>query len=156
MLRHFKNEKICLVHLSGIKDFEMTKKLSEEAGKKTADYRLLPYMHDIATALAASDLVVSRAGATAISEIALKELASILVPYPYASDDHQTVNARLFFEKGAAAVIPDRQLSGKTLFDEITGLMGDRKKLEKMSENAAQLAVSDAAGKIKGLLYETV
>jgi UDP-N-acetylglucosamine--N-acetylmuramyl-(pentapeptide) pyrophosphoryl-undecaprenol N-acetylglucosamine transferase len=91
--------------------------------------------------------VVARSGGS-IFEIAAHERPMILIPYPYAAADHQTENARYMEREGAALVIPDGELSGPRLAQEVGGLLGDPARLSAMGRAASKLARPDAAGRI--------
>jgi UDP-N-acetylglucosamine--N-acetylmuramyl-(pentapeptide) pyrophosphoryl-undecaprenol N-acetylglucosamine transferase len=81
------------------------------------------YLDDPRTAYAAADAIVARAGASTLAEIAATGTPSLLVPYPHASDDHQTRNAEVFVRVGAARLVPDRDLDGRRLFEELQALL---------------------------------
>jgi UDP-N-acetylglucosamine--N-acetylmuramyl-(pentapeptide) pyrophosphoryl-undecaprenol N-acetylglucosamine transferase len=110
------------------------------------DYDLREYLPlaDFADALAAADLVVARAGGS-VFEIVAHGLPAILVPYPHASADHQSTNARWMADAGAAVVIADDELSGARLGGEVATLLADRERLRSMAAAAASLARPDAA-----------
>ncbi len=108
------------------------------------NYDLRPYIDGLGEALAACDLCVSRAGGS-IFEIAAAGKPAILVPYPYASADHQTANARWMADAGAAVVVPDHELTAARLGVEVGGLLGDPSRLAAMASAAAGLARPDAA-----------
>lgn len=110
-------------------------------------YDLRPYIHDFGEALLAADLVVARAGGS-IFEIAAHGKPAILVPYPYASADHQAANARWMVEAGAAIVIPDGELDGARLAHEVGALLHDPGHLAAMAHASAALARPDAAREI--------
>jgi UDP-N-acetylglucosamine--N-acetylmuramyl-(pentapeptide) pyrophosphoryl-undecaprenol N-acetylglucosamine transferase len=110
-------------------------------------YDLRGYIPDFGDALLASDLVVARAGGS-IFEIASHGRPAILVPYPYATADHQAANARYMEKAGAAIVIPDDELTGPRLAQEVGRLLGDRSTLAAMARASAALARPDAARQI--------
>lgn len=107
-----------------------------------------PFFDNMAAALAACDLVVSRSGATAIAEIETVGRPSVLVPYPYATEGHQMKNARAVEKAGAAVVVPDDELTAERLADEVIALTGDRARLALMAERAGALARPDAAERV--------
>ncbi len=94
------------------------------------------FLDDMGGAYAAADLVVARAGAMTLAELAASGVPSILVPYPWAAEDHQTTNALKFAERGAARVIPQAQLTAERLADTIRTLLDDRVELARMGEAA--------------------
>jgi UDP-N-acetylglucosamine--N-acetylmuramyl-(pentapeptide) pyrophosphoryl-undecaprenol N-acetylglucosamine transferase len=112
-----------------------------------AHYDLRGYISDFGEALLASDLVVARAGGS-IFEIAAAGKPAVLIPYPYATADHQSANARFMERAGAAVVIPDVELTAPRLAQEVGGLLADRKRLAAMANAAVALARPDAAGEI--------
>ena len=107
-------------------------------------YDLRPYIADFGQALAACDLCVARAGGS-IFEIAAAGKPAILVPYPHASADHQTANARWMADAGAAVVVPDDELTAARLGSEVGALLDDPSRLAAMASASAALARPDAA-----------
>jgi UDP-N-acetylglucosamine--N-acetylmuramyl-(pentapeptide) pyrophosphoryl-undecaprenol N-acetylglucosamine transferase len=114
-------------------------------------YDLRGYLPDFGQALLASDLVVARAGGS-IFEIAAHGRPAVLIPYPYATADHQSANARFMERAGAAVVIPDRELSASRLAHEVGQLLADRSRLAEMARASADLARPDAAQVVAGEL----
>ncbi len=110
--------------------------------------RVVAFLRDIHLAYAVADLVVCRSGAMTLAEIAACGTPAILVPYPYAAHNHQEVNANNLVERGAAALVPDRELNGERLAKEIAHLVADRQTLRRMSANARTFARLDAAERI--------
>lgn len=106
------------------------------------------FIDDVAQAYGWADLVLARAGALTVSELAAAGVGSILVPYPYAVDDHQTHNARHFESAGAAVLLNEATLDAHGLCDEIRRLDGDRAQLLGMAQSARQRASLMAAEKI--------
>jgi UDP-N-acetylglucosamine--N-acetylmuramyl-(pentapeptide) pyrophosphoryl-undecaprenol N-acetylglucosamine transferase len=97
-----------VLHQTGEKDAQEVTSGYSDAG---VDAVVLPYIHDMAAAYAAADLVVSRSGATTVAELAVCGKEAVLIPYPYAADNHQEHNARSLAERGAAAVIVQKDLT---------------------------------------------
>ena len=104
---------------------------------------LVAFIDDMARAYAAADLVICRAGAVTIAELSAGGMASILVPFPHAVDDHQTANARFLADRGAALLLPQRELTAERLAALIRSL--DRPKLLEMAKQARALGKPDAA-----------
>ena len=96
----------------------------------------------------AADLVICRAGATTIAELLFFGLPSVLIPYPYAADKHQNLNADYLFRNGAALMEEEKVLTGENLAKIIKSLMENPERLEKMSAVAKSLSLSDAADRI--------
>jgi UDP-N-acetylglucosamine--N-acetylmuramyl-(pentapeptide) pyrophosphoryl-undecaprenol N-acetylglucosamine transferase len=103
-------------------------------------------------AFAAADLVVCRSGAGAVSELAAAGKPAILVPFPFAADDHQTRNAEAMQRGGAARLVADAEMDGKRLFALATELAGSAGELEKMARAARQLAKPGAARRAAEIL----
>jgi UDP-N-acetylglucosamine--N-acetylmuramyl-(pentapeptide) pyrophosphoryl-undecaprenol N-acetylglucosamine transferase len=129
-----------VVHQSGERNLDSLKKNYE---KENIQAELLAFIDDMARRYAEADLVICRAGAMTVSELAAGGIASVLVPFPYAVDDHQTANARFLSEKGAAILLPQRELTPEKLCALLTSL--DRKKLLEMAGQANALGRPDAA-----------
>jgi len=115
---------------------------------------LVPFIDDMPGAFARSDLVVCRSGAGAVAELAAAGKPSILVPFPYAADDHQLRNAEAFAAAGAARLVLDRELTGARLFEEVTALASEPGRLERMGEAARKLARPGAARRAADILEE--
>jgi UDP-N-acetylglucosamine--N-acetylmuramyl-(pentapeptide) pyrophosphoryl-undecaprenol N-acetylglucosamine transferase len=137
----------CVVlHASGRRDYPDLRRRLEELGAP-AHYRLEPYIEPFADALAASDLALARAGGSVL-ELAAAGLPAVLVPYPHATADHQTANARHMERAGAAVVVPDSALDGPRLASEVGGLLDDERRLGEMRRAALEVARPDAADRI--------
>lgn len=131
-----------VLHAAGERDYEALR--GRIAGPR---YDLRPYIDAFAEALAACDLCVARAGGS-IFEVAAAGKPAILVPYPHATADHQSANARWMVEGGAAVVVPDRELTAARLGQEVAMLLGDPSRLAAMAAASAALARPDAAQRI--------
>jgi UDP-N-acetylglucosamine--N-acetylmuramyl-(pentapeptide) pyrophosphoryl-undecaprenol N-acetylglucosamine transferase len=116
--------------------------------------RVTEFIDDMAQAYAWADVVLCRAGAMTIAEIAASGSAAILVPYLYAVDDHQTANARFLSERDAAVLVPTAEFNNARLRELLTGFAGNRELLLKMAQAARHLAVTDAAETVAALCME--
>jgi UDP-N-acetylglucosamine--N-acetylmuramyl-(pentapeptide) pyrophosphoryl-undecaprenol N-acetylglucosamine transferase len=132
------------LHVAGGGDVERVRK--EAQGRE--HYVVLGFCDDMASAYAVADLVVCRSGASSLSELARLGLPAILVPYPYAADDHQTANAEAFVEKGAALLMPEGELDGAGLAGALREVLENDEDLRRMTEGMRTLSVDDAAGRI--------
>lgn len=132
------------------------KQLRDEKIEMDHDIRIVPYIDNMAQAMAACDLVVSRAGAITVSEIAALGKPSILIPSPNVVRNHQEQNARAFEKQGGAAVITEEELSAETLYRKISEMTADRALLAEMSENVKRLAKTDALDRIYELLCDMI
>ena len=131
-----------LVHQTGERDVEMVRAAYRQAGLQ-ADVE--PFLFDMGRQLGEADVVVCRAGATTLAEITAAGKASVLIPLPTATDDHQRRNAEALVAAGAADLLLQRELTGAALAARVLALAGDRGKRERMSANARTLARPDAA-----------
>jgi len=172
LIDFFTAEDIQVIHLTGPKDYRWVLSQTESRvlnieeavpvvrGKgrqitlrKYRLYHPMPYMYNIWDGLAAADLVLCRAGATAIAELTSRGLPSIVIPFPYASEDHQKSNAHVLSRAGAAIVIDESFLSAEGLKDSIRSLFNNRSLLLKMSMASKSLYIGDSAKRIVDLLY---
>ncbi|MDQ6930054.1 MAG: undecaprenyldiphospho-muramoylpentapeptide beta-N-acetylglucosaminyltransferase [Candidatus Eremiobacteraeota bacterium] len=131
-----------ILHVSGERDFEYMKAEQREPFG-TNKIVLVPYLNDLAEAYAVSDLVVGRAGASTLGELAALGIPSILIPYPFAADDHQNVNARAFADAGAAVILDDEKLDGDLLWWTLRAIF-EPVGYERMRAAARSLAPHDA------------
>jgi UDP-N-acetylglucosamine--N-acetylmuramyl-(pentapeptide) pyrophosphoryl-undecaprenol N-acetylglucosamine transferase len=103
-----------------------------------------------------ADLIVCRAGALTVSELMAAGKASVLVPFPFAVDDHQTANARFLTQAGAAQLMPQTELDPKSLSVLLHSLLSDRTRLDAMAKNAYRLAKRDATRSVADVCEELV
>jgi len=112
------------------------------------------FIDDMADAYGWADIVICRSGALTVSELAAAGVAAVLVPFPYAVDDHQTRNAQYLVEAGAAILVPESGLSAQTLAAALGSLLADRGKLVTMAERARSVAIPDAAERVAAICRE--
>jgi UDP-N-acetylglucosamine--N-acetylmuramyl-(pentapeptide) pyrophosphoryl-undecaprenol N-acetylglucosamine transferase len=118
-------------------------------------WRIVEYLAKMPEALAVADLCLCRAGATTLAELSAAGKAGILIPYPYAAENHQEYNARVFEEKGAAEVIIDRELTGELLWETVTKIIFNNFKLEEMGKRSAEVFKPGALDRIINLCRQT-
>ena len=135
-----------ILHASGRRDYDDLAARLSELGSP-GHYHLSAYIKPFADALAAADLTVARAGGSVL-EVAAAGLPAVLVPYPHASADHQTRNASLMAEAGAAVVVPDSELDASRLSREVGALLSSPSKLAEMSDAARRASRPDAAERV--------
>jgi UDP-N-acetylglucosamine--N-acetylmuramyl-(pentapeptide) pyrophosphoryl-undecaprenol N-acetylglucosamine transferase len=135
-----------VLHASGRRDHDDLRRRLEALGSPR-HYHLHPYIEPFADALAAADLVVARAGG-GVQELLVAGLPAVLVPYPHATADHQTKNARWVERAGAAVVVPDAELDGPRLAREVAALLGAPQRMAAMANAAAAAAKPDAAERV--------
>ncbi len=132
-------------HQTGERTLEQTRALYREMGLDSVEgITILPFISDMAEAYGWADLVICRSGASTVSEIAAVGLPSVLVPYPYHSDQQQTHNANWLVRAGAAFLLEQADLTKAALHAHLTDLDGDRLELQRMSAAARSIAVCDA------------
>lgn len=144
-------------HQTGRNKQESTQAAYQQLAAATgADIRrqVEPFIGDMAAAYAWADLVLCRAGASTVAELAAAGLPSILVPYPHAVDDHQTANARWLVDAGAAELMPQSRLNKDSLQQLLEELMTDKNRRQDMAQRAQSLAIPDAAARISDVCLE--
>jgi UDP-N-acetylglucosamine--N-acetylmuramyl-(pentapeptide) pyrophosphoryl-undecaprenol N-acetylglucosamine transferase len=129
-----------VVHQSGEKHLEALRAHYAAAG---VEGELVAFIDDMARRYAEADLVICRAGAVTVAELSAAGLASVLVPFPHAVDDHQSANARFLAERGAAILLPQGELTPQRLAEIIARL--DRPALAEMARRARELGKPEAA-----------
>ncbi len=140
-----------IVHQTGPDDREAVERAYAEAGVAA---QVVEFLHDMPARFERADLIVSRSGACTIAEITAAGRPSILIPFPQAADDHQTVNARALVQHGAALLVEQRTATPQSLADAVASLEADRPRLAAMGEAARSLARPDSSDRIVELLEE--
>ena len=142
-----------LVHQTGA---AMQPEMSTAFAKSGLPGSVDAFLNDMPTAFEQADVVVSRSGAGTTAELAAAGKPSILVPFPFAADDHQTANARAMERAGAALVCPDREWTGERFFETVSDLYRQRGRLAGMGAAARTLAYPAAARRAAEILLESV
>lgn len=142
-----------IVHQAGRGKLEMTRAAYAQAGV-AAD--VVEFIDDMASAYQRADLVVCRAGALTVSELAQAGKPAIYVPYPHAVDDHQTANARVMVKAGAGELMPQQDLNAATLSAVLTRLLGQPDQLSAMARSARARATGDASAMIADACCEVM
>jgi UDP-N-acetylglucosamine--N-acetylmuramyl-(pentapeptide) pyrophosphoryl-undecaprenol N-acetylglucosamine transferase len=132
-----------VTHQAGTQHLEALRRVYAAAGVRA---EALAFIDDMAARYGEADVVICRAGALTISELACAGVASILVPFPHAVDDHQTANAKFLSARGAAILLPQTELSADRLADLLRGLT--RERLLEMAEKARTLGQPDATAAV--------
>ncbi len=141
-----------VLHIAGALDFQRVSEIT--AGR--AGYKVLGFCDQMPAAYAIADLVIARSGASSLTEIASSGHPSILVPYPYAADDHQTRNAEVFENAGAATLVQERDLNAEKLASLATSILQDLPTYKRMAKAARALAVPDAADRVCAAIEATL
>jgi len=138
-------ERVCIVHQTGERDLD---KVRQAYAEQRIEAEVSPFIVDMVPVYTASDLIICRAGATSLAEITAAGKAAILIPFPFAADDHQTMNARAMVEAGAAAMIQESDLTPEKLFRLTEALLSDDRKLRDMEVQSKKLGRPDAAARM--------
>jgi len=142
-----------LIFVTGQKQYEEEK---AKFPQTPSNVQIVPYVEDLPSLLKTVDLVVSRAGASTLSEITSLGVAALIIPSPYVAANHQEYNARELCDKDAAMMILEKDLNKEKLLATIDGLMADEEKLKKMRENAKKLGKPQACMDIYQLMKSLV
>ena len=144
---------IQILHISGPSDYELVRPAYEacpEAGK------LRDFCAEIQYAYASADLAICRSGASTLTELAYYEMPSVLIPYPFSAEDHQTTNAEIFSKPGAAELWRQEDLNEENFSSKIIALIIDDKRLDEMKRAAAELAIPDASDRVCQVIAESI
>ena len=131
-----------VIHLTGPNDEQVA---AANYRREDIPAHVAAFCHQMELAYSAADLALSRSGAASLSELSYFGIPSILIPYPFAAENHQSLNAAIFSRKGAAVVIEEGQVSVEIFAREIGSLLRDANRLDSMSRAASALAPADAA-----------
>ena len=145
------NFAVRIVHQTGAGGFDS---LRDDFALSGLEGEIVPFIRDMPAAFAAADLIICRSGAGAVSELAAAGKPAILVPFPFAADDHQTRNAEAFERAGAARLVRDAGFTGQRLFDIVRELSARSATLEHMGQAARQFAKPGAAARAADILEE--
>lgn len=140
-----------ILHQTGAAEYET---VASAFATAEIEGQVTPFIRDMPEAFAQADVVIARAGAGAVNEIGAAGMASILVPLPFAADDHQRRNAEVLVEAGAARMVLDREMTGTRLFQEIEALRQNPDELDRMRGRVRQFASPGAAERAAEILEE--
>ncbi|MBQ8578977.1 MAG: undecaprenyldiphospho-muramoylpentapeptide beta-N-acetylglucosaminyltransferase [Clostridia bacterium] len=144
-----KHPEVLHVHATGAIEYEIAKKLYEEAGlDKYPNLRLVEYIYDMPVQMAAADCVVSRAGSITLSELELGGKACILIPSPNVTENHQYKNAKVLADHDAAILIEEKDITPGRMTDAVKSILEDTDRRQTMQKNIRTLAVADACDRI--------
>jgi UDP-N-acetylglucosamine--N-acetylmuramyl-(pentapeptide) pyrophosphoryl-undecaprenol N-acetylglucosamine transferase len=141
---------LTILHQAGAKHAESTQADYAASGADAARWQVHAFLDDMPARFAAADLILCRSGSS-VAELAAAGKPSVLVPFPFAADDHQHKNAQVFADAGAAVLIPERDLTDDLLLRELTSLLRNPERLRTMSEQARTLAHPDALDHIAAM-----
>jgi UDP-N-acetylglucosamine--N-acetylmuramyl-(pentapeptide) pyrophosphoryl-undecaprenol N-acetylglucosamine transferase len=141
-----------IYHQTGRQDLDTVRASYAEAGISA---RVEPFIEDMAAAYAWADLVICRSGALTVAELAVVGVAAILVPFPHATDDHQTGNAKFLADAGAAVLLPQSDMKADKLAGMLSDFSEQRSVLQEMAARAHALSMPDAARRVAELCLQT-
>lgn len=131
-----------VIHLAGARDERL---VADNYQRENISAYVAAFHHAMAEVYSAADIALARSGAASLAELAAFSLPSVLIPFPYAAEDHQTRNAEIFVRADAAILLREAELSGDLLAQNIRELMSDPQRVHRMSENCGRLAPKNAA-----------
>jgi UDP-N-acetylglucosamine--N-acetylmuramyl-(pentapeptide) pyrophosphoryl-undecaprenol N-acetylglucosamine transferase len=144
-LAFFQSVALQVIHLSGARDERL---VADNYRRENISAYVAPFHHRMEEIYSAASFVVARAGAASLAEFAAFSLPGILIPFPYAADDHQTRNAEIYVRAQAAILLKESELSGELLARKIRELIENPELIERMSINCSRLGPKDAAGSV--------
>ncbi len=149
-LEQFEAMGIQVLHIAGTTDYEEVRDVY--AKHPLLKQHVAAFCHRMDLAYRVADLAIARSGASSMTELAYFGVPSILVPYPHAAEDHQTRNAEIFDQAGAAKMMSEATLNADTLTDAVRSILTDAKVANKMKQAAQKQSVKDCAEKIAALI----
>jgi UDP-N-acetylglucosamine--N-acetylmuramyl-(pentapeptide) pyrophosphoryl-undecaprenol N-acetylglucosamine transferase len=148
-----RDENLQIIHFTGDRDDRLA---AANYQRENIPHFVAPFHHRMEEAYSAADLVVSRAGASSLSELSQFGLPSILIPYPHATDDHQTFNAKVFVDAGAAELQQEQAVTSESFAALIKNLFIDDRRREQMSAAARTILPRDAAANVADEIEKAV
>jgi UDP-N-acetylglucosamine--N-acetylmuramyl-(pentapeptide) pyrophosphoryl-undecaprenol N-acetylglucosamine transferase len=139
------------IHLTGRDDYERVMTAYSAANIKNC---IRTFEKRMKLAFDAADVIVCRAGASSVAEICATGKPAVLVPFPFATDNHQYHNAKYLSERNAALMIADREMTAESLFEKLEALMNDQGRRKELSENCARLAKPDSADRMASIVLK--
>lgn len=145
--------KLQYLHLTGTHDIELVRQAYRACGVRAV---VEPFIREMWLVLGAATLALTRAGASTLAELAATRVPAILIPYPFAADNHQYYNAKAFADSGAAVLLPQGDASPEVLARLVLDMLRDRKRLEKMRDSLAKWSTCNAAAFVADRLTEAI
>ena len=140
-----------IIHQAGKQHWQMTSELYRNAG---VEAEVVPFVEQMDRAYREADFAICRAGALTVAELTCAGLGSILIPFPHAIDDHQTVNGQLLVDQGSARMIQQKELTAELLAEQVTLFCTDRRRCLEMAMRARELAKTGAASRVADVCVE--
>lgn len=147
-------QNLYIVQVTGPKELEAVEEAMALTPEEARRWQLLGYTDKMGQAMAAADLILSRAGASSLAEISARALPALLVPFPYATEDHQTTNAKAAVEAGAALMIADSDVESPAFREQVLRLINDEDLRASMVQAAQNQKTADAASVLADIVME--
>ena len=147
----FQGKNYEVLYVTGASEYEKLKDT-----KLPRNVKMVPYIENMTRIMKKTDILVSRAGASTLSEIIALQIPSILIPSPYVPDNHQYKNAMDLVNKDASILIEEKDLKGDILIREIDNMLNNKEDLNKMKENLKELSIPESATKIYNTINEMI
>ena len=143
-----------VVHITGPKEYDMVVEELDLTDEQAKRWQVMGYQNRMGETLAAADMIISRAGATSLAEISARAIPAIFVPFPFATADHQTTNARAYVDAGCARMMADDSLETPEFKAMVKELIEDESLRQSMHENALAQETADAARRLADVVME--
>lgn len=147
-------EGLYIVHITGPKELDSVREALALTDDESRRWQIMGYQDRMGETLAAADAIVSRSGASSLAEIAARAIPALLVPFPYATADHQTTNARAYVDAGCAYLVPDAEVAGDEFAAKLFSLVDDASVRSAMHEAARSQGAADAAARLADVVME--
>lgn len=145
-------DNLYIVHISGEKQYEQCKNAINLDSEKSKRYQILAYQNEMPKTIAATDMCISRAGASTIAELTARKLPAILIPFPNATENHQYYNAQELYESGCVKLINDNEVDSEKFSDCVFDFVDDDVTRNKMKESYNKFDAINSANKIADIL----
>ena len=152
----FSHENLHIIHVTGPREQERVEEVLAFTPEQKTRYHVFGYLDNMPAALSAADFVVSRSGATSLAEISALKIPAVLVPYPHATADHQTLNAKEYVSAGCAYAVPDAEVDGDKFRECVLELIECADVRVRMSECANKLKTYDAAKNLADVIENVI
>ncbi|MEI6896062.1 MAG: undecaprenyldiphospho-muramoylpentapeptide beta-N-acetylglucosaminyltransferase [Psychromonas sp.] len=153
VIAQFSAEALMVMHQTGKGHYQQVKTLYQN---KNLNVDVQEFITDMDAAYAWADIIICRAGALTVSEVAVVGLPAIFIPLPHAVDDHQTKNAQDLVSRGGAVLIPQKQLNNKKLSDYLQAFSQNRQQLIEMSKQSKKVAITDASKRVADICLQVI
>ena len=153
-LEGFADKNYHVIMVTGEVHYDKINNQITNLAKSLPNVSVFPYIKDMPQLFQNVDLVVCRSGATTLTELTALGLASILIPSPYVTNNHQEANARSLVDQGAASMILEKELNAQTMLAEIDHILLDSHKKEAMATSAKKMGITDASSRLTSMIHE--